>query len=73
MSNHTRPLSFTAILSEKVSAADHLSSVLDDVLRLDKILSTDGGVSIIDQICLVIPDPCRFPVGLRAVALEVDH
>jgi hypothetical protein len=36
---------------------------LDDVLRLDKILSTDGGVLIIDQICLVIPDPCRFPDG----------
>jgi hypothetical protein len=35
--------------------------VLDDVLRLDKILSTDGGVLIIDQICLVIPDPRRFP------------
>jgi hypothetical protein len=41
--------------------ADPLSSVLDDVLRLDKILSTDGGVLIIDQICLVIPDPRRFP------------
>jgi hypothetical protein len=35
-----------------VSATDPLSSVLDDVLRLDKILSTDGGVSIIDQICV---------------------
>ena len=44
-----------------MSAADPLSSVLDGVLRLDKILSTDGGVSIIDQICLVIPDPRRFP------------
>jgi hypothetical protein len=35
--------------------------VLDDVLRLDKFLSTDGRVLIIDQICPVIPDPCRFP------------
>ena len=61
LSSHTRPSSFTAILSEKVSAADPLSSVLDDVVRLDKILSTDGGVLIIDQICLVIPDPRRFP------------
>ena len=63
LSSHTRSLSFTAILSEKVSAADPLLSVLDDVLRLDKILSTDGGVLIIDQICLVIPDPCWFPDG----------
>jgi hypothetical protein len=54
-------MSFTAILSEKASVADPLSSVLDDVLRLDKILSTDSGVLIIDQICLVIPDPRRFP------------
>jgi hypothetical protein len=61
LSSHTGPLSFTVILSEKVSMADPLSSVLDDVLRLDKILSTDGGVLIIDQICLVIPDPRRFP------------
>ena len=44
-----------------MSVADPLSPVLDDVLRLDKILSTDGGVLIIDQICLVIPDPCQFP------------
>ena len=44
-----------------MSAADPLSSVLDDVVRLDKILSTDGGVLIIDQICLVIPAPRRFP------------
>ena len=48
---------------QKVSAADPLSSVLDDILSLDKILSTDGGVLIIDQICLVIPDPHWFPDG----------
>jgi len=60
LSSHTRPLSFTAILSKKVSVADPLSSVLDDILNLDKILSTDGGVLIIDQICLVILDSCRF-------------
>ena len=41
--------------------ADLLSSVLDGVLSLDKILSTDGRVLIIDQICLVILDPRQFP------------
>jgi hypothetical protein len=40
-----------------------LSSVLDDVLRLDKTLFTDGGVLIVDQICLVIPGPRQFPDG----------
>ena len=44
-----------------MSAADPLSYVLDDVLSLDKILSTDGRVLIIDQICLVILDPRWFP------------
>ena len=61
LSSHTRPLSFTAIVSAKVSVTDPLSSVLDDVLRLDKTLFTDGGVLIVDQICLVIPGPRRFP------------
>ena len=50
-------LSFTAILSDKGSVADLLSSVLDGVLSLDKILSTDGRVLIVVQICLVILDP----------------
>ena len=48
---------YLASLSEKVLVADPLSSVLDDVSRPDNILSTDGRVIIIDQICLVILDP----------------
>ena len=55
LDHHT--LSFTTILSKKLSVADPLSSVLDDVLWLYKILSTDGRVLIIDQIYLVTLDP----------------
>ena len=35
----------------------HVAATLCGLL---KILSTDGRVLIVDQICLVIPDPCQF-------------
>jgi hypothetical protein len=40
LSSQTGPLSFTAILSEKGSAADPFSSVLDDVLQLHHFFRT---------------------------------
>jgi hypothetical protein len=42
-----------------------LSVLLDNVLRLDKILSPDGRVLIIDQICLVIPDPANLQMWIE--------
>ena len=54
-------ISDVAILSVKGSVSDPSSHLFYDVLRPDKILSIDCGVIIVDQICLGIPNPCRFP------------
>jgi len=50
----------------KVSVHHPSLSLFDRLIRPGQILSTDGGVLIIDQICLVIPDPRQFP-DLKAV------
>jgi hypothetical protein len=54
-------ISDIAILSVKVSVSDPSSQLFYDVLKPDKILSTDCGVLIVDQICLAIPNPHQFP------------
>ena len=50
-------ISDVEIPSVKVPVSESLH-LFYHVLRPDKILSTDCGVLTIDQICLVIPDPC---------------
>jgi hypothetical protein len=54
-------ISDIAILSVKMSGSDPSSHLFYDVLRPNKILSTDCGVLIVDKICLGIPNPCQFP------------
>ena len=46
-------------VSKSVSGSDPSLHQFYDMLRPDKILSTDCRVLIVDQICLVIPDPCH--------------
>jgi len=50
-------ISCSAILSVKVLVCDPSLPLFDHLVRPGQILSTDGRVLIIDQICLVIPDP----------------
>jgi len=54
-------ISYSAILSVKASVCDPFLPLFDHLAGPGQILSTDGGVLIVDQICLVIPDPRRFP------------
>ena len=54
-------ISQAAILSVEASVYDSSLSLFDCLIRPAQILSINGGVLIVDQICLVIPDPCRFP------------
>ena len=50
---------------------DPLSPLFQHLVRPCQVLSTDCGVLIVDQIYLVIPDPCRFPDGMVAVPTGV--
>ena len=50
-----------AILSVKVSVSDPSPHLFCDVFRPNKILSTNCGVLIVDQICLDILNPHQFP------------
>jgi len=71
-------LSYSAILSVKASVCDPSLPLFDHLVRPGQILSTDGGVLIVDQIYLVIPDPRRFPHALgptydRASCIQAEH
>ena len=49
---------YHTILLIEASVSDPSSYLFDCLLRLAQILSTGCRVLIVDQICLVIPDPC---------------
>ena len=62
----------------EASVYDSSLSLFDCLIRPAQILSINSGVLIVDQICLVIPDPHRFPdvspiLQLYVVVLIIDH
>ena len=50
---------YSTILLIKVSVPDPSSHLFDHLVRPAQIISIDCRVLIVDQICLVIPDPCH--------------
>ena len=52
---------YSTILLIEASVLDPSWHLFDHLVRPAQILSIDCGVLIIDQICLVIPGPRRFP------------